>query len=196
MKKVLFSSIDGGSVHQGLILAQLDEIMTIAQATSDIITLEVMTFAFAGTDIATAMETLVAQCDTIHIKILADWSQGAPKSPSVVSRLAAHPSGRITLKYKLDLPYSTDPISERVSWRYHTSHGMLHHKTMLMTRAGHAERLILGSFNWSARGAVAYENTLLLVRDGVTDVVLDAFCAEFAALWGDFFASVASAQAA
>jgi hypothetical protein len=40
MKKVLFSSIDGGSVHQGLILAQLDEIMTIAQATSDIITLE------------------------------------------------------------------------------------------------------------------------------------------------------------
>jgi hypothetical protein len=63
-----------------------------------------MTFAFADTDIATAMETLVAQCDTIHIKILADWSQGAPKSPSVVSRLAAHPSGRITLKYKLDCP--------------------------------------------------------------------------------------------
>jgi len=61
---------------------------------------------------------------------------------------------------------------------------MLHHKTLGLQVDGAAHSLALGSYNWSQRGQQAYENTLVLTaaEHGAT---LQAFEAEFQALWSD-----------
>ncbi|MDN5786363.1 MAG: phospholipase D-like domain-containing protein [Pseudorhodobacter sp.] len=116
---------------------------------------------------------------------MADWSQGAPGTSSVVPGLAADGCDRIAVKLKLDLPYVTDQSTGQVRWSYRSSHGMLHHKTLLISVAGMPERLLLGSFNWSTHGTQAYENTMLLSREPETDAVLGAFASEFDGLWHD-----------
>lgn len=196
MKKAIFSSIDGGQSHRKLILSHLGELHMLARSSSDPIVIQIMAFAFTDSEIAAALEDLAAECRNIQISIIADWSQGAPKSPSVVPDLASGKHGRIALKYKLDLPYYMNRSTGRVSWGYHTSHGMLHHKTLLIIRAGRAESLILGSFNWGMRGAASYENTMLVSRDAASGDLLDAFRSEFDAMWNDPALTVFPAVAA
>lgn len=185
MKKVLFSSLDGGVAHREQILSMLFEAHIRARSISGWVDVQIMTFAFTDPEIADAVRNLAESCPNVSIRVIADWSQGASHSPSVVPGLASAGCDRMSVRFKLDLPYFADKKSGKVLWGYHTSHGMLHHKTMLISVNGKAEQLLLGSFNWSARGMTSYENTMMLPRDASTAVVLDAFQAEFDALWND-----------
>ena len=195
MKTVNFTSTDGGQSHRELILSQLAKTRTQARSANLPIDVQIMAFAFTDKDIAQAICSLTTECKNVQVRIIADWSQGAPKSPSVVTALADSDCGRIAVKLKIDLPYFADPKSGHVRWGYHTSHGMLHHKTMLVSHAGKAKNLLLGSFNWGNRGTQAYENTMHIPRDPATAPVLDAFQSEFDAMWYDPSVTVEPAAA-
>lgn len=185
MKNVVFTSLDGGQSHRDLILSQLAQAHALARSTKQDVDVQIMTFAFTDPEIADTLKTLVKDCKNVTVRIIADWGQGAPNGPSVIPALAAYRGKRVSVKFKLDLPYFADKVTGRAVWGYRTSHGMLHHKTLMISCGGEATSLLSGSFNWSARGTQSYENTMLLDREGSSAVVLDAFQDEFNALWDD-----------
>jgi phosphatidylserine/phosphatidylglycerophosphate/cardiolipin synthase-like enzyme len=89
------------------------------------------------------------------------------------------------------MPYLWDRAAGRLRYAYAASRGMLHHKTVCLLADGRTETLMLGSYNWSARGRRAYENLLVLDDRPDHAPVLDAFAAEFAAIWSDHRLSAA-----
>jgi phosphatidylserine/phosphatidylglycerophosphate/cardiolipin synthase-like enzyme len=72
---------------------------------------------------------------------------------------------------------------------------MLHHKTLMLSVDAQPRLLLMGSYNWSARGRQAYENLLALPATGDLAPVMAAFAAEFEALWSDHRLTAAPGRA-
>ena len=185
MQSATFSSLDGGQAHSALVVSQIEAAATHAFMTGQPVRLQVMCFAFTDPEISKALVTFLQTTPNARVDVLADWSQGAQKSPSVVRGLDALNLPGLTVRLKIDAPYYRHPTTGRVTWGYHHSHGMLHHKTLAVLVADQPTSLVIGSFNWSARGAQSYENTLLIESTSDTAPLIGAFCDEFAAMWHD-----------
>lgn len=183
MNKAVFTSIDGGTAHRALILQEIENASVQSWHSGRRARLDIMCFAFTDKTIAKALITFLDTTPQAHVRILADWGQGAKASASVVRYLADLDRDDLTVRIKADAPYFRDPETGEVRWGYLQSQGMLHHKTLGVVLQGVTERMVLGSFNWSNRGSRAYENTLLLERSDDTAATLDAFTDELDALW-------------
>ena len=190
MKKAIFSSVDGRQSHRAAILNELRLTAEVAQSCD--VELQIMCFAFTDLQIAHAISDLARTSPAIRINIIADWSQGAPNSPSVVHELAARSPDQINLRFKLDLPYVFDADTGRAKWNYVASHGMLHHKTLCVLVDGKPTRLLIGSYNWSSRGAQAYENSMVISASPANDALVESFVQEFNGLWNDNAATAAT----
>jgi phosphatidylserine/phosphatidylglycerophosphate/cardiolipin synthase-like enzyme len=129
------------------------------------------------------------------IRIVADWSQGAPRSAAMLEAMRREGLANLYLKVKLDMPYRWDAGAGRMRYSYGASRGMLHHKTLCLTVDGRPRLLVLGSYNWSARGRLAYENLLVLPASDELAPVMAAFVAEFEALWSDHRLTAAPGRA-
>lgn len=194
MQRAVFTSTHGGNAHRALIIQEIEQASAQSWQSGRKARLDIMCFAFTDDAIRAALIEFLDITPEAEIRILADWNQGAHASPSVIRALEDLNRPDLHIRIKIDAPYVCDPKSGKIHWAYGKSHGMLHHKTMGITLQGVAERLIIGSFNWSSRGSHAYENTMVLERCAETAATLDAFGAEFDALWGDEAATMPLSQ--
>lgn len=183
MTRAVFSSLDGKNAHQKLILNQIQRAARKAARGADLVELQIMCFAFTDQVIATALIDFARTHPAAIVRLIADWSQSAHNSPSVVPSLIAAQLPNLVIKFKIDLPYERDPKSGRVRWSYRISHGMLHHKTMALCVNGSPRGLLVGSYNWSSRAVQAYENTLLITPSRRYQSTMQAFVNEFESLW-------------
>ncbi len=192
MTIALFSSTDGGDM-----LAEA--VRTVIESLNDDpdrqITLDLMCFAFTDHSIAEALIALLRRRPNISLRVIADWSQSAAKSPTALRALQAAELPNAALRFKIDMPYATDGTSGRLIYSYAQAKGMLHHKTLFMRRAGVPALMLAGSFNWSARGRQAYENLILLDNRTEHTPVLQGFGHEFETLWLDESLTAAPARA-
>lgn len=185
-----FSSLDGRDCHRKSILSELAWLdAELSQNTGDW-RIDIMCFAFTDGEIADELVMLAATHAHLQIRVLADWSQGAPNGPAVIRDLISCELPNLDIRYKIDLPYYWDADQSAIRWGYHSSHGMLHHKTMMISRDGKPQKLWLGSYNWSVRAAGAYENSIVLKRSARNGELMLGFDAEFAAIWSDSQISV------
>lgn len=182
MNTALFTSIDGGKTLPLAIRTVLD---TLRQAPASAADVQIMCFAFTDGDIAADLVALLRARPDIHVRVIADWSQSAANSPTVLRGIHALGLPNFHLRFKIDLPYDWDPERRRLIYSYAHSTGMLHHKTLMLRRNGQPDMLVTGSFNWSNRGQAAYENLLFLDNRADYQPVLRAFDDEFLALWAD-----------
>ena len=104
MKHPKFSSLDGRQAHQVAILRELDKARDLAALPGKTVSLQIMCFAFTDRKIAEALGALLSDRPGLRIQVLADWSQGAGASPSVVADLARCAYGPVRVRYKIDLP--------------------------------------------------------------------------------------------
>jgi len=182
--EVAFKSLGGRDANQGLILRSLDKLADRLAPTTAC-TIQIMCFAFTDKIIAAKLVDLAKTKPALKIEIIADWSQRSAASASILPDLVAANIPNIIVKYKIDFPYRLSRKTGQPEWDYLASCGMLHHKTMLVCVEDQPNFLTFGSYNWSARGCDAYENTVLLEQNSQTSSVLDSFRAEFLGLWND-----------
>ncbi len=191
--QALFTSRDGGAGLQARVLAALAEAGRAArEARAEV---QIMCFAFTDPRIAAEIVALARAHPGLLIRILADWSQGAPGGAAMLEALRREGLANLFLKVKLDMPYRWDAGAGRMRYSYGASRGMLHHKTLLLSVEGRPRLLVLGSYNWSARGRRAYENLLVLRDSDDVAPVMAAFAAEFEALWSDHRLTAAPGRA-
>lgn len=191
--QALFTSRDGGAGLQARILSALAE--AGAAARKGRADLQIMCFAFTDPQIAAEIAALARAHPGLLIRILADWSQGAPRGAAMLETLRRERLANLFLRVKLDMPYRWDAAAGRMRYSYGASRGMLHHKTLCLSVDGQPRLLVLGSYNWSARGRRAYENLLVLPATESLAPVMTAFLAEFEALWSDHRLSAATGRA-
>jgi len=191
--EALFTSCDGGAGLQARVCAALAE--AGAAARSGRADLQIMCFAFTDPIIAAEIVALARAHPRLLIRILADWSQGAPRSAAMLAAMRREGLANLFLKVKLDIPYRWDAAAGRMRYSYRASRGMLHHKTLCLSVDGRPRLLMLGSYNWSARGRQAYENLLVLPATEDLAPVMAAFAAEFEALWSDHQLTAAPGRA-
>jgi hypothetical protein len=191
--QALFTSRDGGLGLQARVCAALAE--AGAAARNGRADLQIMCFAFTDPRIAAEIVALARANSGLLIRILADWSQGAPRSAAMLEAMRREGLANLFLKVKLDMPYRWDPDAGRMRYSYGASRGMLHHKTLCLSVEGRPRLLLLGSYNWSARGRQAYENLLVLPATKDLAPVMAAFTAEFEALWSDHRLTAAPGRA-
>jgi phosphatidylserine/phosphatidylglycerophosphate/cardiolipin synthase-like enzyme len=182
MSWALFSSIDGGKSLAQAIRVILQTLHDTPSAQTD---LQIMCFAFTDASIADELVGLMRARPDIQVRVVADWSQSAAGSPTVLQRILSLGLPNFHLRYKIDLPYDWDPERRRLIYSYAHSTGMLHHKTLNLRHNGRSDMVVTGSFNWSNRGQDAYENILVFDNRPDYDALRDAFDAEFQALWSD-----------
>lgn len=192
MSAALFSSVDGGKTLQQAIRMVLQTLRDTPGPGAD---LQIMCFAFTDREIAADLVALLRARPEVQVRVVADWSQSAANSPTVLNDIQALGLPNFHLRYKIDLPYDWDPARGRLIYSYAHSSGMLHHKTLNLRRNGQSELLLSGSFNWSGRGQKAYENVLILDNRPEYQPVLSAFDEEFQALWSDDSLSASPARA-
>ncbi len=179
MMKTLFTSRHGGAALPATILDLIARARVCAEAGAKV-ELEVMCFAFTDRQIFTALLALCRDLPGVSLRIIADWSQSARGTPTVLDDFAQEGLRNLFIKFKLDAPYVQDGEG-RLRYSYGASWGMLHHKTLLIRVDGEPILMALGSYNWTMRGQQAYEN--LIVTDD--PAMLVPFSAEFAGLWAD-----------
>lgn len=188
-----FSSTQGRLVHREVILSQIQ--LASDLAAYDHVEMQIMCFAFTDRQIAMALDAALKARPNLTLRLIADWSQGAPNAPSVVRDLSDENPGQVHVRYKIDLPYYRDPTLGQVRWGYRASHGMLHHKTFCILVENSPHSLLVGSYNWSARGTQAYENTIVFPAGGGDSHVIKNFADEFDAMWADPGATAQQADA-
>jgi phosphatidylserine/phosphatidylglycerophosphate/cardiolipin synthase-like enzyme len=179
MTRAVFTSLHGGAALPASVLDLIGRARDCAVAGVRV-EIEVMCFAFTDARIAAALIALCRDLPFVTLRILADWSQSARNSRTVLEDMGATGLRNLFIKFKLDVPYRRDEAG-RLRYSYDASLGMLHHKTLLIRLDGVPALQALGSYNWTARGQQAYEN--LIVSDD--PAILGPFAAEFAALWVD-----------
>lgn len=182
MSAAFFSSIDGGKTLPQAIRMVFQTLVDTPSPATD---LQIMCFAFTADEIAADLVALLRARPDVQVRVVADWSQSAANSPTVLHDILALELPNFHLRYKIDLPYSWDAERGRLIYSYAHSTGMLHHKTMALRRNGQINLLVAGSFNWSNRGQQAYENLIMLDNRVEYRPVLAAFDDEFQALWLD-----------
>jgi hypothetical protein len=179
MTQAVFTSLDGGAALPARILDLIGRASACAAAGVRV-DVEVMCFAFTDRRIADALLTLCRNHPSARLCIIADWSQSARGTPTVLAGMASAGLRNLFIKFKLDVPYLRDEAG-RLRYGYDASWGMLHHKTLMIRLDGVPMLMALGSYNWTMRGQQAYENLILTEEPAV----LQAFATEFAALWAD-----------
>lgn len=182
MSAAFFSSTDGGKTLPQAIRMVFQTLIDTPAPAADV---QIMCFAFTADDIAADLVKLLRARPDVQVRVIADWSQSAANSPTVLHDILALGLPNFHLRYKIDLPYNWDAERGRLIYSYAHSTGMLHHKTLTLRRGGQPELLVTGSFNWSNRGQQAYENIVMLDNRPDYRPVLNAFNDEFQALWAD-----------
>lgn len=179
--RATFTSTSGGKALQAQVLASIAEAQTIK---GDRVDLQIMCFALTDRTVAEALLRLAWQNPLLKVRVIADWSQSAPNSPSQLRFMSANGPPNLFVKFKLDLPYDR-AADGRLRYSYRASFGMLHHKSLCIVADGQPRVLTIGSMNWSNRGTESYENLLRLdaTDDPAEHAVRGAFHAEFEALW-------------
>lgn len=191
--QALFTSRDGGAGLQARVRTALAEAGGAApDGRAD---LQIMCFAFTDPQIAADLLALARAHPALLIRIVADWSQGAPRGAALLDTMRREGLANLFVKVKLDMPYRWDAVAGRMRYSYAASRGMLHHKTLCLSVDGQPQLLVLGSYNWSARGRQAYENLLVLPASEDHAPVMAAFRAEFEALWSDHRLTAAPGRA-
>lgn len=161
----------------------------------DTIIIDMMVFSFTSQGIYDQIIALSKQ-ENIKFRILADWGNISLDNERKVALLAQLRSSEIEIKYKFDQPYYWDLERDKLQWSYHTSLGMLHHKTILVSVNEKPTRLLTGSFNWTKKAVHNYENILEVEADSKqTSAMLNAFNAEFLSLWNNPALSLTPGQA-
>jgi phosphatidylserine/phosphatidylglycerophosphate/cardiolipin synthase-like enzyme len=192
--EALFTSLAGGGALRRRILDVIAE--ASALAVSNKIDIHVMAFAFTDETLAEALADAAARHPTMTIRILADWSQRIRGRGQQVGRLAALGLPNLRVRYRRDQPYLWDVTAAHMRWSYHTSRGLLHHKTLGVLVDGRPRQLICGSFNWTATAARSYENLLVVTADRPgTCELMARIELEFEALWSDGRASLSPHEA-
>ena len=181
MNTAVFTSTDGGDSLAEVVRTVLHSLRHAAPG----VDVQLMCFAFTDPEIAGELLALLRARPDITVRVIADWSQSAANSPTVLRDLAAAGLPNFRLRFKIDLPYAWDRARGRLIYSYARSAGMMHHKTVCLRRAGTPFLMLCGSYNWSARGRQAYENVLVLDAGPDHRPVLSAFDAEFRAMWED-----------
>lgn len=180
--EALFTSLGGGARLRERVLAVLDDAARIGRRRA--VDVHVMTFAFTDAAIAGRLIELARTRPRVTVRIIADWSQGAPGSGRQVGGVAGLDLANLVVRYKKDQPYVWDAGRERIRWSYRASRGLLHHKTLSVVVDGGPHTLVAGSFNWSTRSANGYENLLVLGAGEPAAVpIMTAVEREFAAMW-------------
>jgi len=181
MTTAVFTSLDGGDSLAQVVTTLLQSLEYAAPGTD----VQLMCFAFTDDGIADELLALLRRRPDITVRIIADWSQSAASSPTVLHRLVAAGAANLQVRFKIDLPYDWNAERGRLVYSYARSAGMMHHKTLCLRRDGVPFLLMAGSFNWSARGRQAYENVIVLDHGADHAPVLAAFDDEFRAMWDD-----------
>lgn len=194
--QALFSSRDGGAGLQARVRAALAEAGDRVRDAGGRGDLQIMCFAFTDPAIAADLVALARAHPGLIVRIIADWSQGAPRGAAMIESMRREGPANLFVKVKLDMPYRWDAATGRMRYSYGASRGMLHHKTLCLWVQGQPRLLVLGSYNWSARGRRAYENLLVLPPAAELAPVMAAFGAEFEALWSDHRLTAAPGRAA
>ena len=193
--EAFFTSLDGGANVRRQVSATLERAGELARQTP--VDLHLMTFAFTDAAVAELVIELAATHPGLTVRVIADWGQGSTGSGRVVRRLAHAGLPNLMVRYKHDQPYVYDPDTDRITWSYAASRGLLHHKTLSVSVAGVPRMLVCGSFNWTGRATRGYENLIVIsAGDDPSDEVMAAVEREFAALWADGAATLSPAEAA
>jgi phosphatidylserine/phosphatidylglycerophosphate/cardiolipin synthase-like enzyme len=192
--EALFTSLVGGNALRQRILDVIADALVLTKVGK--VDVHVMMFAFTDEAIADALADAADRCPGMTIRILADWSQRIRVRSQQVGRLARLGLHNLHVRYKRDQPYLWDSVAGHMRWSYHTSHGLLHHKTLSVLLDGHPRQLICGSFNWTASAARSYENLLIVAADEPESCRLMARVQlEFEALWSDGHATFSPDEA-
>ena len=158
--------------------------------------LHVMTFSFTDRGIADRLVELARRHPNFTIRIVGDWSQGAPQPGRRLRRLASLRLPNLLVRYKGDQPYRWDSAGSRLRWSYHTSRGLLHHKTLGVRVDGLPASLLCGTYNWTSRAERSYENVLVLSgRVPCISALITRIDLEFASLFSDGEASFSPEEA-
>ena len=195
MATAFFTSTDGGAALPEAVLETLRSAELLARHGVAPVDLQIMCFAFTDRAIAERLVAAARDNPRLIIRVIADWSQSAPGKGSVLGWMAGQRLANLVVKFKIDAPYVRDAQTGRMVWSYGASLGMLHHKTMLVRHGRAPVALLMGSYNWSARGTRAYENLVLVEAGEATLPVLASFDAEFEALWADHRLTAAPGRA-
>ena len=192
--EALFSSLAGGERLRGRILEIISDAAGMAGAHR--VEIHAMIFAFTDAAIAEALADAAKRSTDLTVRILADFSQRIQARGQQAGRLAALRLSNLGVRYTFDQPYVWDAEAARLRWSYHASHGLLHHKVLLVLVDGRPWRLACGSFNWTATAARSYENLLLADADepGSRELIARMEL-EFEALWRDGRATVSPSEA-
>lgn len=194
MIQCIFSSVHGGTALKKAILAKLEELEAFPSGVSASVSI----FAFSLTDeeIADKLLSVAEKKRSVDFRIIADWSQRGRKGNKQLYRLSQSNLTNISFRFKLDQPYLRSESESRVKWSYRESHGLLHHKSLLVVKDGRFEFLVLGSFNWTKRAIQYYENLLILYpyNPSILDV-FHKFRMEFDFMWNDPNSTASQAEA-
>lgn len=192
--EAVFTSLVGGEHLRGRILDLIAQASDLAKSRK--VDLHVMMFAFTDEVVADALASAAASHSSIDVRILADWSQRIRVRHQQVGRLASLGLPNLCVRYKMDQPYLWDAVAARMRWSYHTSRGLLHHKTLNILVDGCPWKSLCGSFNWTGTAARSYENLLIVTAEQPeARHLLSRLELEFEALWSDGRATLSPSEA-
>ncbi|MBS1152917.1 MAG: hypothetical protein H6Q89_4615, partial [Myxococcaceae bacterium] len=180
-------NLDGVSLHftfqESLEKKLLGELAgTIERAKGKPVEVNMMIFEFQSDGIQKAISDAAKNNPNVKFRIIADSGQASPGGGNALPELLKEKLPNIEVKYKKDFPYVWNATTGRPAYNHGATQGLNHHKGFSTSIDGRPDRLVTGSFNWSATADTKnYEDlTVYSAVDAATRRPVEQYTDEFA----------------
>lgn len=185
-------NLDGVSLHftfqESLEKKLLSELAgTIERAKGKPVEVNMMIFEFQSDGIQQAISDAAKKNPNVTFRIIADSGQASPTGGNALPELLKEKLPNIEVKYKKDFPYVWNATAGKPAYNHGATKGLNHHKGFSTSIDGRPDRLVTGSFNWSATADTKnYEDlTVFSAVDAATRRPVEQYTDEFAAFWNN-----------
>jgi competence ComEA-like helix-hairpin-helix protein len=123
----------------------------------------------------------------VKFRIIADSTQASSVGGNALPELLKLKLPNIEVKFKKDFPYVWNAAAGKPAFNHGATKGLNHHKGFSTMIDGRPDRLVTGSFNWSATADTKnYEDlTVYSAVDAATRRPVEQYTDEFAGFWNN-----------
>lgn len=185
-------NLDGVSLHftfqESLEKKLLTELAgTIERANGKPVEVNMMIFEFQSDGIQQAISDAAKNNPNVKFRIIADSGQASSAGGNALPELLKLKLSNIEVKFKKDFPYVFNATIGRPAYNHGATKGLNHHKGFSTSIDGRPDRLVTGSFNWSATADTKnYEDlTVYSGVDAATRRPITQYTDEFAGFWNN-----------
>lgn len=186
------SNVDGISAHftfqeslETKLVGELDA--AVAKANGRPLDVNMMIFEFQSDVVEQAIARLAKANPNVTFRIIGDSGQASASGGNALPALLAQSLPNVQVKFKKDFPYVWSESAGRPVYNHGASKGLNHHKGFSTVLEGESDRLVTGSFNWSATADTKNYEDLTVYRavDSGTRRAVDQYTDEFQGFWND-----------